>query len=80
MVPYNENDFSEYSWLQALIGIVKLAVIMFFSLSVIFTIIIALSGLFAAEGDELYHQELRDWCNGRHPDLNYDECVELEGL
>ena len=80
MVPQNEYDFSQHSWLQALIGIVKLAVIMFFSLSVIFTIIIALSGLFAAEGDELYHQELRDWCNGRHPELNYDECVELEGL
>ena len=80
MVPYNENDFSEYSWLQALSGVVKLAIIMFFSLSVIFTIIIALSGLFAAEGDELYQQELHGWCNGRHPELTYDECVELEGL
>ena len=80
MVPYNENDFSEYSWLQALSGIVKLSIIMFFSLSVIFTIIIALSGLFAAEGDELYQQELRGWCNGRHSELTYDQCVELEGL
>lgn len=80
MVPYNENDFSEYSWLQALIGIVKLAFIMFFSLSMILTIIIALSVLFAAEGDELYQQELRGWCNGRHPELTYDQCVELEGL
>ena len=43
-------------------------------------IIIALSGLFAKEGDELYQQELRGWCNGRHPELTYDECVELEGL
>ena len=80
MVPHNEYAFSDDSWSKALIGIVKLAVIMFFALSVIFMIIIALSGLFAAEGDELYQQELRGWCKGRHPELTYDECVELEGL
>ena len=80
MVPQNQHDFSQYGWPQALIGIVKLAIIMFLGLSVIFMIIIALSGLFAAEGDELYQQELRGWCNGRHPELTYNECVELEGL
>ena len=80
MVPQNQHDFSQYSWPQALSGLIKLAFIMFLSLSVILMIIIALSGMFAAEGDELYQQELRGWCNGRHPELTYDECVELEGL
>ena len=80
MVPQNEYDFSKYSLLQALIGIVKLAVLMFFALSVILMIIMALLGMFAAEGDELYQQELRGWCNGRHSELTFDECVELEGL
>lgn len=80
MVLQNEHDFSQYSWPQALIGLIKLAAIMFFALSAIFMIIIALSGMFATEGDELYQQELRGWCNGRHPELTYDQCVELEGL
>ena len=80
MVPQKEHDFSQYSWPQALIGLSKLAVIMIFALSAIFMIIIALSDMFATEGDELYQQELRGWCNGRHPELIYDECVELEGL
>lgn len=80
MVPQNEHDFSQYSWQQALIGLSKLVVMMIFALSAIFMIIIALSGMFATEGDELYQQELRVWCNGRHPELTYDECVELEGL
>ena len=80
MVPQNQHDFSQYSWPQALIGLIKLAFIMFLSLSVILMIIIALSGMFAAEGYELYQQELRGWCNGRHPELTYDKCVELEGL
>ena len=80
MVPQNQHDFSQYSWPQALIGLIKLAFIMFLGLSLIFMIIIALSGMFAAEGDELYQQELRGWCNGRHPELTYDQCVELEGL
>lgn len=80
MVPQNQHDFSQYGWPRALLGLFKLAVIMFLGLSVILMIIIALSGLFAAEGDELYQQELRGWCNGRHPELTYDECVELEGL
>ena len=80
MVPQNENGFSEYSWLQALIGVVKLAIILFLGFSIILIIIIALSGMFATEGDELYQQELRGWCNGRHPELTYDQCVELEGL
>ena len=80
MVPQNQYDVSQYSWPQALIGLMKLAIIMFLGLSVILMIIIALSGMFAAEGDELYQQELRGWCNGRHPELTYDECVELEGL
>ena len=80
MVPHNEHDFSQYSWSQALNGLAKLTVILLLGFSVILTIIIALSGMFAAEGDELYLQELRDWCNGRHPELTYDQCVELEGL
>ena len=80
MVPQGEHDFSQYSWSQALYGIIKLAVIMFFAFSVIVMIIIALSGMFAAEGDEVHQQELRGWCNGRHPELTFDECVELEGL
>ena len=80
MVPQNQHDVSQFSWPQALIGLMKLAIIMFLGLSVILMIIIALSGMFAAEGDELYQQELRGWCNGRHPELTYDECVELEGL
>jgi len=80
MVPQKEYDFSQYSGPQALLGLSKLAVIMIFALSAIFMIIIALSGLFATEGDELYQQELRGWCTGRHPELTYDECVELEGL
>ena len=61
-------------------GLIKLALIIFLVLSVILMIIIALSGLFVAEGDELHQRELRGWCNGRHPELIYDECVELEGL
>ena len=65
MVPQKEYDLSQYSWPQAL-GLSKLAVIMIFALSAIFMIIIALSGLFATEGDELYQQELRGWCNVRH--------------
>ena len=80
MIPQNEHDFSKYSWLQALIGLVKLAIILFLGLSVILMIIIALLEMFATEGDELYQQELRGWCKGRHPELSYDECVELEGL
>jgi len=80
MVSQNQHDVSQYSWPQALIGLMKLAIIMFLGLSVILMIIIALSGMFAAEGDELYQQELRGWCNGRHPELTYYECVELEGL
>jgi len=80
MVPQNQHDVSQYSWPQALIGLMKLAIIVFLGLSVILMIIIAPSGMFAAEGDELYQQELRGWCNGRHPELTYDECVELEGL
>ena len=80
MVPQSEHDFSQHSWLQALIGLVKLAIILFLGLSVILVITIALSGMFATEGDELYQQELRGWCNGRHQELTYDECVELEGL
>ena len=80
MVPQKEYDFSQYSWPQALLDLSKLAVITIFALSAIFMFIIALSGLFATEGDELYQQELRGWCNGRHPELTYDECVELEGL
>ena len=80
MVPQNEHDFSQYSWPQALIGLIKLAIIMFLGLSVILMIIIALSGMFAAEGDELYQQELRGWCDGSHPELTFNECVELEGL
>ena len=80
MVPQKEYDFSQYIWPQALLGLSKLAVIMIFALSAIFMIIIALSDMFATEGDELYQQELRGWCNGRHPELTYDECVELEGL
>ena len=80
MVPQSEHDFSQYSWSLALFGIIKLAVITFFAIGVIVMIIIALSGMFAAEGDEVQQQELRDWCNGRHPELTYDKCVELEGL
>ena len=80
MVPQKEHDFSQYSWPQALIGLSKLAVIMIFALSAIFMIIIALSDMFATEGDELHQQELRGWCNGRHPTLTFEECVELEGL
>ena len=80
MVPQNEHDFSQYSWPQALVGLVKLAIILFLGFSAIFMIIIALSGMFAAEGDEVHQQELRGWCNGRHPELTYDECVELQGL
>ena len=80
MVPQSEYDFSQHSWLHALIGLVKLAIILFLSFSVILMIIIALSGMFATEDDELYQQELRGWCNGRHPELTYDKCVELEGL
>lgn len=80
MVPQNEHDFSQYSWPQALIGLVELAIILFLGFSVILMSIIALSGMFVAEGDELYQQELRGWCNGRHAELTYDECVELEGL
>ena len=80
MVPQSEHDFSQYSWLQALTGLLKLAVILFFGLSVIFIIIIALSGMFAAEGDELHQQELRSWCNRHHPTSTFDECIELEGL
>ena len=80
MVPQNEQDLSQDSWPQALIGLAKLAIILFLGLSVILMIIIALSGMFGAEGDEVHQQELRGWCNGRHPELTYDECVELEGL
>ena len=80
MVPQNQHDFPQYSWSQALIGPIKFSFMMFLGLSLILMIIIALSGMFAAEGDELYQQELRGWCNGRHPELTYHECVELEGL
>ena len=79
MVPQSEHDFSQHSWLQALIGLVKQPNILFLGLSMILVITIALSGMFAAEGDELYQQELRGWCKGLHPELSYDECVELEG-
>ena len=78
MVPHNEH-FSQYSWSQAL-NPGQLTVILLLGFSVILTISIALSGMFATEGDELYQQELRGWCNGRHPKLTYDQCVELEGL
>ena len=80
MVPQNEYEFSQHSWPQALIGLAKLVVILLLCFSVILMVIIASSGMFMAEGDELYQQELRGWCNGRHPKLTYDECVELEGL
>ena len=61
MVPQSEHDFSQHSWLQALIALVKLAIILFLGLSVILVITIALSEKFATEGDELYQQELRGW-------------------
>ena len=80
MVRQNEHDFFQYSWPHALHGLVKLIVIMLLCFSVILMIIIALSGMFVAEGDELHQQELRGWCNGRHPTLTFEECVELEGL
>ena len=80
MVPQNQHDFSQYGWPRALLGLFKLAVMMFLGLSVILMIIIALSGMFAVEGDEVHQQELLSWCNGRYPELTYDECVELEGL
>jgi len=80
MVPQNEYDFSQYSWPQALIGLARLIVIMLLCFSLILVVIIALSGMFVAEGDKLLQQELRSWCHGRHPKLTYDECVVLEGL
>ena len=80
MVPNNEHDFSEYSWSQAIIGVAKLAVLMSLGFSFLMIVIIWMSGMFATEGDERYQQELRVWCNGRHPELTFDDCVDLEGL
>ena len=80
MVPCNEHDFSHYSWGQAIVGVAKLAVLMFLGLSVVMAVIIWMSGMLATEGDERYQHELRVWCNGRHPELTFDDCVDLEGL
>ena len=80
MVPHNEHDFSHYSWSQAIVGVAKLAVLMFLGFSFVLGLFIWLSGMFATEGDERYQQELRVWCNGRHPELTFDDCVDLEGL
>ena len=56
MIPHNEHAFSTDSWSYALLGVAKLAVIEFICLSVMFTMVIALSGMFSADDDELYHQ------------------------
>ena len=42
MVPYNDHDFSQYSWLTALTGIAKLAIILVVSLSLLFFMLMVL--------------------------------------
>lgn len=46
MVPHNEHDFSADSCSHALLWIAELAVIVFIGLSVMFIMVIALSGIF----------------------------------
>ena len=42
MVPSNDHDFSQYSWLTALTGIAKLAIILVVSLSLLFFMLMVL--------------------------------------
>ena len=44
MVPYNNHDFSQYSWLTALTGVAKLAVILVTALCLVFFMFMLLLG------------------------------------
>ena len=44
MVPYSDHDFSQYSWLTALTGVAKLAVILVTALCLVFFIFMVLLG------------------------------------
>lgn len=79
MVPYNDHDFSQYSWLTACKGVAKLSVIFFVAILFLLFVLLALFGDMH-EGDELHQDELRRWCNTYYPNLTFDKCVELEGL
>jgi hypothetical protein len=42
MVPSNNHDISQYSWLTALMGIAKLSIILFVALSLLFFMLMVL--------------------------------------
>ena len=44
MVPHNSHDFAQYSWLTALTGVTKLAVILVSALCLLFLIFMVLLG------------------------------------
>ena len=79
MVPYNDHDFSQYSWLTACKGVAKLSVIFFVAILLLLFVLLALFGDMR-EGDELHQDELRRWCNTHFPSLTFDGCVYQEGL
>ena len=79
MVPYNDHDFSQYSWLNACKGVAKLSVIFFVAILLLLFVLLALFGGMR-EGDELHQDELRRWCGSQFPALTFDACVEQEGL
>ena len=45
MVPYNKHDFSQESWLTALTGVTKLAVILVAALCLLFFMFMVLRGV-----------------------------------
>jgi amino acid permease len=63
MVPSNNHDISQYSWLTALTGIAKLAIILVVSLSLLFFMLIVLS-----EG--MHHTECPE-----DNSVEYDDCI-----
>ena len=62
MVPYSDHDFSQYSWLTALTGVAKLAVILVSALCLVFFMFMLLLGEMRGSGClENNSIEYEDW-------------------
>ena len=79
MVLHSNHDFTQYSWSTAVIGIIKLAIILVVATYLFIFILMMLFGDMPT-GDELHQEELQRWCKTGFPNLTFDECVEQEGL
>jgi hypothetical protein len=63
MVPYNDHDFSQDSWLTALTGVTKLAVILVTALCLLFFMIMLLLG------------EMREAECSENNSIEYEDCI-----